>query len=119
MAINLYLAKSRGGPLSPRSLEEEAEMIQWSFWAVAEVERDLLMAMLNRSVFRASDRNIEEESRAIRNLERPFGVLDRLLRSRDWLAGDRFTAADLNVASIASLARLGDLDLGSTPHLKN
>jgi glutathione S-transferase len=30
MAINLYLAKKHGGPLTPRDLGEDAKMIQWS-----------------------------------------------------------------------------------------
>ena len=34
MAINIYLAKKHGGELAPKTLEEEARMLQWSFWAM-------------------------------------------------------------------------------------
>ena len=42
MAINIYLAKKHGGELAPKSLEDEARMLQWSFWAMTEVEKSLL-----------------------------------------------------------------------------
>ena len=32
MAINLYLAKKHGSVLLPKTMEGEAEAIQWSFW---------------------------------------------------------------------------------------
>ena len=45
MAINIYLAKKHGGELAPKSLEDEARMLQWSFWAMTEVEKPLLAVL--------------------------------------------------------------------------
>src|SRR5215213_3929137 len=42
MAINLYLAKKCGRELYPGTLEGEASAWQWSFWAVASLERPLM-----------------------------------------------------------------------------
>ena len=40
LAITLYLAKKHGtGTLYPATLEGEAKAWQWSFWAIAEVDR--------------------------------------------------------------------------------
>ena len=39
MAINLYLAKKHGSGLLPKTMENEAHAIQWSFWAMTEVEK--------------------------------------------------------------------------------
>src|SRR4029434_9221555 len=49
MAINIYLAKKHGGELAPKSLEEEARMLQWSFWAMTEVEKSLLTVFMQRA----------------------------------------------------------------------
>lgn len=117
LAINLYLVKRHGGPLAPLDLREDALMTQWSFWAATEVERDLLVAMANRVVFRDADRDAAEEATAIANLMRPLQVLDRVLATRSWLVGTRFTIADLNVAAVASLARLAELSLDAFPRL--
>src|SRR5262245_39410304 len=44
MAINLYLVKKydKAG-LQPKSLEDEARAIQWSFWGMTEIEPSLLV----------------------------------------------------------------------------
>jgi glutathione S-transferase len=34
MAINLYLAKKHGSGLLPKTMEDEAHAIQWSFWVM-------------------------------------------------------------------------------------
>ncbi len=40
LAITLYLAKKYShGDLYPAALQEEAKVWQWSFWAIAEVDR--------------------------------------------------------------------------------
>jgi hypothetical protein len=47
MAINLYLAKKHS-ELWPSTLEGEAQALQWSFWAMTEVEKPALAALLHR-----------------------------------------------------------------------
>ena len=48
MAINLYLAKKHGSDLLPKTMEDEAQAIQWSFWAMTEVEKPALAVLLHR-----------------------------------------------------------------------
>src|SRR5688572_19649315 len=38
LAINLYLAKKHGGPLTAATLEEEARILMWTHWAATDVE---------------------------------------------------------------------------------
>ena len=38
LGINLYLAKKHGGPLAPKTAEDEARAVQWSMWALTEAE---------------------------------------------------------------------------------
>lgn len=115
MAINLYLAKKygAGSDLVPPSLEDEARTIQWSFWVMTEIEKPLLATMLNTLGMKPLDDAALAQAKA--DLDRPLGVLEAHLASRDHLLGDRFTVADLNVASVMVWARFGRLDLTAYP----
>jgi glutathione S-transferase len=115
LAINLYLARKHQSALSPVTLEEDALMTQWSFWVMTEIEKPLLLAAANRVLFDADKRNSDELRMALTKLGRPLAVLDRHLRDRPFLVGDRFTVADLNVSAVMTLVRLASLDLSEWP----
>jgi glutathione S-transferase len=114
LAINLYLAKKYGagtGFHSP-TLEHEAQVTQWSFWAMTELEKPLLGLLM--SAFGRSDGKEEEHKAA---LERPLKVLDGHLAGRAWMVGTEFGTADVNVASVLSWALPGKLDLSKWPRV--
>ena len=117
MAINLYLAKKYGsGPqgLYPQPLEDEARAWQWSFWGMTEVERPALTVLLNR-VGPEDKRDAAAADEAERALAAPLKVLDSAVTATPYLLGDRFTVADLNVASILAWARQARADLAAFP----
>jgi len=115
MAINLYFAKKHGAghAISLRSLEEEALAMQWSFWVMTEIEKPLLTIMLNALGMAPADDATLAQCRSA--LDRPLGVLEAHLADRAWLLGDRFTIADLNVASVLVWARGAKLDMTGFP----
>lgn len=118
MAINLYLAKKHGsgpGGLYPSTLEGEALAWQWSFWAVNELERHVITAILNRAVYPEEKRDPAAADAAERELAAPFKVLDQALRRSAHLLGEPFTVADLNVASVLSFARPAKVDFSAVP----
>jgi glutathione S-transferase len=117
LAINLYLARKHPSALSPASLEEEGLMTQWSFWVVTEIEKPLLLAAANRFLFDEDKRSSAELKIALGKLARPLRVLDAQLAEKPYLVGGRFTVADLNVAAVMTLVRLGSLDLSEWPHV--
>jgi glutathione S-transferase len=128
MAINLYLARKYPGPLTPTTLEDEARAWQWSFWVMTEVEKPLVTVLLQRMQFppgsaeemyfrQRAPKDAKKESDALAELPKPFGVLEGELGQRKWLGGDRFTVADLNVASVMAWAPLAKVDLSSTPRI--
>jgi glutathione S-transferase len=118
MAINLYLAKKYGaGGLYPSRLEDEARAWQWSFWGVTEVERPVLTAMMNRAIYPESQRDLAAADAAEKTLAQPLGVLDGVLARTAYLLGDRFTVADLNVASILAWARPARIDMSPFPRV--
>ena len=105
MAINLYLARKLGGPLAPATLAEEAEVLRWTFWAVTECEKDALTVLMHRVAMPADKRDPALADRAEGALKRPFEILDAHLANRQFICGDRFTVADVNVASVIAWAQ--------------
>lgn len=105
IAINLYLASKHRGPLAPGSLHEEGLITQWSVWAIAEVEVHTIR------IVQTHDRGLAETpggkdtiAVATRLMKKPIGVLDAHLAGQDYLVGNRFTVADLNLVEIIRYA---------------
>lgn len=118
LAINLYLASRHGGALAPRTLHESALATQWSFWVATEVEKPLLLASAARRLFAPEQRDEALAQLALAKLDRPFKVLDAHLARQPWLLGERFTVADLNVATVMDLAPQCDISLAAWPQLQ-
>lgn len=122
MAINLYLAQKYGAAstagLAPASLQEAALALQWSFWVITEVEKPLLFACANRTLFPPGQRDEEEAQMALEKLDRPFRVLNAHLVDQPHLLGARFTIADLNVATVMDLAPQCGIALDAWPALQ-
>ena len=118
MAINLYLARKYDGGLQPKSLEDEARAVQWSFWGMTEIEPHVLQILLNRVLLPEDQRDASEAEAGVAALQAPLRVLDGALAERSSLLGDSFTIADLNVASVLSWASFVGLDLSSSANAK-
>jgi glutathione S-transferase len=118
LAITLYLAKKYGhDTLYPAALEDEARVWQWSFWALAEVDRGVNIWSLHAVRLPAEERDADLRDEALGVLAAPFAVLDAAVSKAPYLLGPDFTVADLNVAAVIS--RAVDMDLSAWPHLKN
>jgi len=118
LAINLYLAKKHGGGVAPASLEEEALMTQWSFWVANEVEHQLIAILEHRMMLPEAERDAARADQAWGRLQRPLGVLEQTLTDRDYLVGNRFTVADLNVSIVMSLINRLQLDITRYPNVR-
>ena len=117
LAITLYLAKKHSlGKLYPATLEGEAKAWQWSFWAIAEVDRGVNIWSLHAVRLPPEERNASLREEALKVIAGPFQVLDAALAKTPYLLGSDFTVADLNVAAVIS--RAIEMDLSATPHLK-
>jgi len=115
LAINLYLAKRYGSdgaaPLYPAAIDDEAQVWRWSLWAQAHLEpwvqQDALLADLRASI----------GAHAAIMVAPALTLLDGHVAQRDWLVGESFTVADLNVAAVLSPSRARHLDFSKTPHV--
>jgi len=116
LAITLYLAKKySSGRLYPSTLDGEARAWQWSFWAIAEVDRGVNIWSLHAVRLPPAERSAALRDEALKVLAAPFKVLDAALARLPYLLGDTFTVADLNVAAVIS--RAVDMDLSAVPNL--
>ncbi|WP_439817431.1 glutathione S-transferase family protein [Zavarzinia sp. CC-PAN008] len=118
MAINLYLARKHGGPLAPTNLAEEGKALQWSFWAMSELEANSLQLAMHRMFLPEGQRDPAKAEAANAALQKPLAVLEQALADQPYLLGDRFTVADLNVAAVLSWARTVKIDLGAFPKVE-
>jgi glutathione S-transferase len=118
LAITLYLAKKYSpGKLYPGTIEGEAKAWQWSFWAIAEVDRGVNIWSLHAVRLPPDERNAALREEALKVIAAPFKVLDTAVSTTPYLLGANFTVADLNVASVIS--RAVDMDLSPWPHLES
>jgi len=117
LAITLYLAKKYSlGKLYPNSLQAEARAWQWSFWAIAEVDRGVNIWSLHAVRLPVAERDAKLRDEALKAIAGPFKVLDSALTKSSYLLGCEFTVADLNVAAVIS--RAADMNLSAWPSLK-
>lgn len=111
MACALYLARHHGtadgSSLAPATAREDAEALRWSFWAVAELEKDALTVLMHRAAMPPAQRKPALADAAEKRLRPVLSVLEQHLqhqhaRGQAHLAAERFTVADLCVASVLS-----------------
>ena len=110
MAINLYLTKHYAGDLYPTNPNDEAKANQWSVWAISEIE-PLQMQIVIQKFFVPKDKQEQAViDQASKGLVRPLKVLDHALRDSDYLFGEKFSVADLNVAGVMLLLKAVNFD---------
>ena len=111
LAITLYLAKKHSpGRLYPAAPQDEAKAWQWSFWAIAEVDRGVNIWSLHAVRLPPAERDAAKRDEALKVIAAPFRILDAAVAAQPYLLGGDFTVADLNVAAVIS--RAIDMDLG-------
>ena len=123
MAINMHLVEEYGTgcEITPRSASERAALRKWSVWAATELDMLLFEGVFYRKAANRHPLSRKENylnyfdrektqarfERIKREVSFPLEVLDKaLLAEGGWLIGGRFTAADLNVASVCQWALL-------------
>jgi glutathione S-transferase len=120
LAINLHLARKYDGGkgLWPESADDQSRAIQWSIWAMTEVEPPVMQVLMNRAFLPEPQRDAAQAQAGEQALQKPVRVLEGCLRERPYLLGAAFTVADLNVHSVLGWApTLGKVRFEATPKL--
>ena len=110
MAINCYLAKTYGGDLYPQNAKDEALTWQWSVWGISEIEHLQMQIVVLKLFTPTEKRNDKIIASAEKQLARPLAVLEGALENREWLVGDAFSIADLNVSAVMLLLKMVKFD---------
>ena len=113
MAINLHLARNYGGDLYPDNPADVARAEQWSVWAISEIEPLQMQIVIQQFFVKEDKRDASVIAAATENLQRPLQVLDAHLAERQYLLGDAFTIADLNLAGVMLLLDMVAFDLSA------
>lgn len=103
MAINTYLAAKYKPELLPHDPFQRAQVDQWSYWAISNLQGKALDVMLHSTFLPENKRDprILEEARA--TCAALLDQLDGALQG-SWLVGGHFTLADVNAGSVVNLA---------------
>jgi GST-like protein len=114
-AILLYLA-DKTGRFVPGDIHGRAEVLQWLFWQMGGLGP---MAGQNHHFSRSAPEKIPYAiDRYVRETSRLYGVMDRRLADRSFLAGEQYSIADMACYPwVVPYERQGQ-DLGDFPHLK-
>ncbi|RFB97364.1 glutathione S-transferase [Rhizobium leguminosarum bv. trifolii] len=119
LAINLYLARKHGGPVAGQTVEEDGLLTMWTVWAASQVEPHSVRIVLT---YDNGLENCEEGKQTIaaacQALRRPLAALESQLAGRQWIVGDRFTVADLNIAEVLRYAQSEDALFDAHPNVK-
>jgi glutathione S-transferase len=102
MAINFYLAEKYAPALWPSDVVERAQVYQWSFWALTNLQPDAMLVM-RHSFMLPPDKRVPamiEEGKA--GVQRFLAQLEDGLTG-EYLVGGRFTVADVNVGSVVNI----------------
>jgi glutathione S-transferase len=111
-----------GSDLAPASPAEDAEALRWAFWAMTELEADALTVLMHRRGLPPERRDADRLTAAEQCVRGPLAVLEAHLQvqaHRGWphLAAERFTVADVCVASVANWVRSSPELMHAFPHV--
>ena len=117
LAINEYLIHKHGGPLAPKTNEDWGRLYMWTMWAMTEVEPQAGLVFQHTVALPEEKRNPQIAANGREALKAPLSVLDGALAKSEYLLGNAFTAADLNVACTLSNMPRVKFDLSPWPKI--
>ena len=104
-AIQLYLAdKNPQAGFIPEAVEDRAQMYRWIFFLVTEIEQPLWRIARHSFVYPEEKRLPQDVSLARQECVEMVAVLERHMRKREFMVGDRLSVADFNAAYILDWA---------------
>ena len=113
IAINFYLAETYAPQLWSTDTKERARIYSWSLWGISTLQHDALRVLHHTLIVPAEHRSTFEGETGKKNMQRYIDQLETQLPASGFLVGDKFTVADLNVASVVNLAvAMGGVKLG-------
>jgi glutathione S-transferase len=113
-AIIRYLA--RDSALLPKDPFQRAKVDEWLFWEQYSHEPYVAVCRFQMKFLGKSSG--EREAWRVERGEAALEFMDKWLLTRDWLAGQAFSIADIALLAYTRLAEQGGFDLGKRKALK-
>lgn len=117
-AITYYLARKHGGDLAPKTLDEEAMMLSWLFWVATEMEPLAVRLLVALEHVNGSQNNVNIQQ-IVKELSIKFKFLNDHLSVREYVAAERFTIADLNIAEVFRLTQSQEALFEAFPNVQS
>jgi glutathione S-transferase len=111
----LLLSLARGTPYRSADPADEDEMLKWLFFEQYSFEPNIAVARVWRQFTGVPEGQEEALNVKMANGPHALKVLDQALETRQFLAGRRFTVADMALYAYAHLAGDGGFDLNDYP----
>lgn len=119
MAINFYLAEKYKPALLGADLQEKAEVLKWSFWALVEYQTPIIEAFIQKVFVPEAHRDHAIIAKSLEKIAPLNQLLEQQLTGRNYLVGSSFSLADINVASVAKLCPMIGADLSQFPAIQS
>lgn len=119
IAINQYLAEKYKPEMLGTTPEEKGHVAQWSVWAMTELQPpavDILIQMVFVPEDKRNHALIEKSQEKIPGLLR---ILDQAITGKEYLVGNKFTVADINMASVVGVLVHLHMDLSPYKGIMN
>ena len=117
MAINFYLAEAYKPELLGQTAALKALALQWSFWAISELQPPLINIFIQKVFVPEDKRDAAAIEENMQKLPALLQVLDAALAKNNYLAGSDFSLADLNTASVASICMAVGASMSDYPNI--
>jgi glutathione S-transferase len=117
LAINSYLADKYKPELLGKSPEERGSVQQWSIWATSDLQSPMIEVLIQLLFTPENKRDLGAIAKAQDKISILLKILDQTLENKNYLIGNKFTLADLNVASVAGITETLKMSLDQYPHV--
>jgi glutathione S-transferase len=117
MAINFYLADAYKPSLLGKDPKERGIVHQWSLWAIADLQGPLIDIFIQLIFVPEERRSDEVIGKARKKLPALFETLNNDLEKNQFLSGDKFSLADLNVSSVVTITEAIDYSIDEYPNI--
>lgn len=103
VAINFYLAEQYRPGLLGKDAREKGIVTQWSLWSLLELQVPIIDIFIQLVFVPEEKRDFTVIEKSQGKLPNLLNILEAQLGENDFLLGNDFTLADLNVASVVSV----------------
>lgn len=118
--ICIYIAKKYGADfLYVKDIKEEGLLLQWSVWAMTELEKYIETASLHMTWYSAPQKDLTIGENAQNEVIRCLNMLESTIKDSGYIVGKKFTIADLIVTEVLTGIVFAKISLDPFPSIRN